>query len=148
MNVSGVGGAASLPMTLPSSTSPSVATGTGATNSASTTSAAGTSPTGTGSTSTDGTGEVRLPGQQRTGQQRTQPTESANRTEKEAPKPTPLPPLKGLTVAEIRAMLGVAPLSGQADTAATADITAAIGGIATATLTTPSRTTAFLQRYT
>ena len=42
---------------------------------------------------------------------------------KEAPKPPVLPPLRGLTVAEIRAMLGVARMAGQTEAAAAEEVT-------------------------
>jgi hypothetical protein len=110
MNVNGMGGAASLPMTLPSSSSHQAATGAIA-DTAGTTGTAG-SP-GTIGAAGQPTGDLRLPGQHPA-----TPKEAAAKAAKEIPKPAPLPPLRGLTVAEIRAMLGVAPLTSQVEAAA------------------------------
>lgn len=130
MNVNGLGGAASLPVTLPSSSShqPAAAAPPGTAGA-----------TGSGGTSGPGgpgrpTGDLRLPGQQRAPQ-----NEAASKPEKEIPKPAPLPPLRGLTVAEIRAMLGVAPLPGQVEAAA--------AGLAPGLSTSGSLSTAAFDRY-
>jgi hypothetical protein len=112
MNVNGLGGAASLPLTLPSSPS-----------------SAGTGTTGPSGTST---GEVRMPGRTRS-EAATAAAEAAKKA-KEQPKLAPLPPLRGLTVAEIRAMLGVASPPGQLQTSAAG--------------TSPSIISASLDRYT
>jgi len=133
MNVSSVGGAASLPVPLsPPAAAPAAGTpagthpGTTATppprtasgspggSSGGTSGAgaggAGAGGSGAGGVGTGGTvagasvGELRLPGQPPAQGTSTSVAEH----KKQAPKPAPLPPLKGLTVAEIRAMLGVA----------------------------------------
>jgi hypothetical protein len=141
MSVSSVGGAASLPVPLsPQTYSPGTAVSTSPTaagaypgttfpgsarpagssgssgppgsdtsaGSAGTAASAGTAilPGSAGSVP----GELRLPGQH--------PDKNVPATpRKEVPKPPPLPPLKGLTVAEIRAMLGAAILPGAGDAA-------------------------------
>jgi hypothetical protein len=128
MNVKGVGGAASLPMTM---------AGTPPVPPAGTAGSGGTAgPPGiTGATGTGGaggpTGDVRLPGQAKAGAGATGSgsTSEAAAKHKEAPKPAPLPPLRGLTVAEIRAMLGVAPLPGQAQAAASTGGTSIITAV-------------------
>lgn len=89
-------------------------------------------------TATDGSGEAKFPSEQRT-----KGAESAREAKKkeEEPKPKPLPPLKGLTVSEIRAMLGVAPLPGQEVRPGS------VAGIGMAALnTTQSVSTAFLRQ--
>jgi hypothetical protein len=126
MIVSSVGGASSLPMSLGG-----YQTVTG--HAAEAGARAAATADGTASAGTD---EVRLPGQSRK-----QAMESAAETKKkEESKPAPLPPLKGLTVAEIRAMLGVAPLPGQD----------AASGLTSSTMaaltTTQSVATAFLRQ--
>jgi hypothetical protein len=112
MSVNGVGGSAMLGMTL-SSTSRTEAS-------------AATSAPSTASGVTRGTGDVRLPGQPHG-------TASAHETapkHKEIAKPPALPPLRGLTVAEIRAMLGVARMPGQTEAAAAEAATASTSIIA------------------
>jgi hypothetical protein len=113
MNINSIGGAASLPMTLASSSHTGAAAAPGAN---------GTAVKGV--TSSTGSGETRTSGQ---ASPATGPTTGASAAHKEAPKHAPLPPLRGLTVTEIRAMLGVAPLPGQteASVAATTSIISA-----------------------
>ena len=122
MNVSSVGGSASLPVPLslppllPAGAGPTGTSGAAGTPHPAAT-APGTPPTGSGPSpaaaggvvgsgagSPPGElGDLRLPGQH---PEKGSATSAAK--QKEPPKPAPLPPLKGLTVAEIRAMLGVA----------------------------------------
>jgi len=95
MSVNSVGGAASLPLSVTGSAAP--VTGT--------------------STAADAAGEVRLPGQHQ--HQHQHPDETKETRDTRAAEQARLKeastsvPLKGLTVAEIRAMLGVPPLPGQ-----------------------------------
>jgi len=120
MNVSGVGGAASLPVPLSTGAhAPVPGTGTAGTTAAGSTGPAaapgtaappGPVPADPGTAGAGGTngalpapGDLRLPGQHPA-------VKESVAHHKEVPKPAPLPPLKGLTVAEIRAMLGVAML--------------------------------------
>jgi hypothetical protein len=58
-------------------------------------------------------GDLRLPGAPAS----TSKEWSASAHHQQPPKPAPLPPLKGLTVAEIRAMLGVAMLPSSTESA-------------------------------
>lgn len=97
MNVIGLGPAASLPVPLP----PSTVTATVASTVSAT--SAPSSPAATPA------GEVRVPGTRSDHGHPADKDTTAKRRE-EAPKPKPLPPLKTLTVAEFRAMLGVVPL--------------------------------------
>ncbi|HEY6795758.1 MAG TPA: hypothetical protein VI248_13850 [Kineosporiaceae bacterium] len=93
MSVNGVGGAASLPVPLPVPVPLPHAAGAAGDPSA--------------DPATDGGAVVRLPG----ARHRSAPKEAAAApATAEAPKPEPLPPLKGLTLAEIRAMLGLGTL--------------------------------------
>jgi hypothetical protein len=62
------------------------------------------------STSPSVRGDVRMPGQQRPATEETAKPEA-----KEVPRPEPLPPLPALTVAEVRAMLGMATLPEEGD---------------------------------
>ncbi|MDQ1289569.1 MAG: hypothetical protein QG622_3135 [Actinomycetota bacterium] len=129
MIVSGVGGSTSLPMTLPGYTTSSSNSTVPSLKSKSTSDST--------TTATDGSGEAKFPSEQRT-----KGAESAREAKKEEePKPKPLPPLKGLTVSEIRAMLGVAPLPGQEVRPGS------VAGIGMAALnTTQSVSTAFLRQ--
>jgi hypothetical protein len=104
MNVNGVGGPAMLGMTLSSSSRAVAAAASGTGGSP----VAGVRPT---------PGETGLPDQPR-GATAGQHDLATKRHE--PPRPPSLPPLRGLTVAEIRAMLGVAPLPGQAQPAGAA----------------------------
>jgi hypothetical protein len=127
MNVNGVGGPAMLGMTLSNSSRAvaAAASGTGGST------AAGVTPT---------TDESKLPGQPRG---TTAGHELATKRH-EPPRPPALPPLRGLTVAEIRAMLGVAPLPGQTETAGVA---AASGAAAPAAAGSTSIITAALKHH-
>jgi hypothetical protein len=101
MSVSGVGGPASLSGLVPlQASSPAVPA--------------------TGSTTSTGSSELRLPGKHAT----SAPT--ATTKHEEIPKPKALPPLRGLTVAEIRAMLGVAPLPGMTEPSSPVPTTAGV----------------------
>ena len=135
MNVTGVGGPASLPVPLPGqahgTTSAAAATAVAGTGSAGGAPGAGGTPgtggstgasgavTGSGTASAatgtsavtgpGGTDSTSLPGElPLPGQHAGKDSSAVTAKRKEVPKPEPLPPLKGLTVAEIRAMLGVA----------------------------------------
>jgi hypothetical protein len=113
MSVAGVNGAAAS-LTLPGQHTTPVpqATGTAAT-AAGTATAAGAAPVAAGgSAATAGTSTVKVPGAAGTGSTTGSETGSATKEPqkaKEAPKP--LPPLPGLTVAEIRTILGYVPVS-------------------------------------
>jgi hypothetical protein len=120
MNVSGATGVpASLPLptpppvpvhdAIPGATAGAATTagstavaGSSASSAGSTANSAGS---GTGTGATGSVGELHIPGSKPTSKHA-----SEIKAETEAPKPAALPPLKGLTVAEIRAMLGVAAL--------------------------------------
>jgi hypothetical protein len=119
MNVSGMGGAALPPITPASSPQSIVGTSSGTSSEAVTSDGAPA-------------GSIRPPGQQRSLH-----NESTTKPHKEVQKPAPLPPLRGLTIAEIRAMLGVAPLPGQTE----ATLMAASNGIETSIIS------AALDRY-
>ena len=123
MNVSGATG---VPASLPLPTPPPVpahdavpGASTGAATTAGSTAVAGSSASSAGSTSgstansagtgtgtaaggTGSVGELHIPGSKPASKH-----SSEIKVQKEEPKPAALPPLKGLTVAEIRAMLGV-----------------------------------------
>jgi hypothetical protein len=90
MSVSSVGGAASLPVPLPTPAPPLPAP-----------SGATAEPAPSGSAARP-PGDVRAPGRAGPAERE---IEAAR--EKEKPKPEPLPPLRGLSVAEFRVMLGV-----------------------------------------
>jgi hypothetical protein len=100
MSVSGVGGAASLPITLANPPQ----------------NIADTNP----NLNAVATDEVSANNLRFPEKQNNLPNASVTEPPKEVPKPAPLPPLRGLTVAEIRAMLGVAPLPGQIEATAAA----------------------------
>ena len=157
MNVSSLGGAASLPVPLsPPAPAPAASTaaaapganrsGATATSTAGAVSGASGAPPGGGSAGTGGTGlgtggtgsstdpvpgaaagELRLPGQRPAKDAR-----PAAEHAKEPPKPAPLPPLKGLTVAEIRAMLGVAGPPKDASGTAVQPTTSTVASVQTA----------------
>jgi hypothetical protein len=124
MNVSGVGGAASLPMTLPppahlpGTTAGATSGGTlGRESQAGAARGAAVSARAVGGSQAAVAGELRLPGQKPAA------SESASTIErrKEKAEPAPLPPLPGLTVAEIRAMLGVVSPQSEAAMASSPD---------------------------
>jgi hypothetical protein len=131
MNVSGASGVpASLPM--PASAPGSAhevppgagaATGAAATAGPSTMPGSSTTPgsTAAGQGSTETVGELHIPGSKPA----SKVTEATPHVQ--APKPAAAPPLKGLTVAEIRAMLGVP--SPQHPDAATTASTSTSGGM-------------------
>jgi hypothetical protein len=90
MSVSSVGGAASLPVPLPAPVPPLPAPAGASAEAVPPSGPAGRAP-----------GDVHVPGR---------PDPAAREAEvakEEPPKPEPLPPLRGLTVAEFRVMLGI-----------------------------------------